>query len=383
MQLGMIGLGRMGSNMVRRLTKAGHQCVVFDHDAAVARRLAAQVPGVTAVASTSDLLRQLRTPRVVWIMIPAGAVDALLQGLGAGLSAGDIVIDGGNSYYGDDRRRHQMLAARAVRYVDVGTSGGTWGLERGYCLMVGGDEEAVRHIEPILAALAPGSADPAAAGAGRDAHPDAPSAGGRTAARGYLHVGPSGAGHFVKMVHNGVEYGLMAAYAEGFNLLHRAGSPPAEGVIDAETAPSRESLPADFHFQIDQIAELWRHGSVVSSWLLDLVAEALGESPGLDHYAGRVSDSGEGRWTVEAAINTGVPVPVLATALFARFSSRGQAEFADRLLSAMRFGFGGHLERTGTSAASAGAATASGQGSGAAGGPAGGPAGASAKPTVK
>ena len=367
MQLGMIGLGRMGSNMVRRLTRAGHECVVSDSDAAAARRLAAEGPGVTAASSSAELLQRLRTPRVVWIMIPAGAVDSLLEGIGPALQAGDIVIDGGNSYYGDDRRRHQALAARGVRYLDVGTSGGTWGLERGYCLMVGGDDEAVRHIDPILAALAPG-ADPMDFGAAQAARAQAPGAAAgaaagvaaSTAARGYLHVGPSGAGHFVKMVHNGVEYGLMAAYAEGFNLLHRAGTAPAAGVIDAETAPSRDPLPADFRFQIDQIAELWRHGSVVSSWLLDLAAAALAESPGLDRYAGRVSDSGEGRWTVEAAIGAGVPVPVLATALFARFSSRGQAEFADRLLSAMRFGFGGHVERPGGAAGAAGAAGATG-----------------------
>ncbi len=335
MQIGMIGLGRMGSNMVRRLTKAGHQCVVFDFDAGAVQRLSAE--GVTGASSATDLLQRLQAPRVLWIMIPAGAVDGLLQSLTPALRPGDIVIDGGNSYYGDDRRRQQALATRGVHYLDIGTSGGTWGLERGYCLMVGGDTDAVRHIEPILAALAPGDGDTAAA------KPAAAPIG--TAARGYLHVGPSGAGHFVKMVHNGVEYGLMAAYAEGFNLLHRAGSAPAEGVIDAETAPSREPLPADFRFQLDQIAELWRHGSVVGSWLLDLLAAALAESPALEHYAGRVSDSGEGRWTVEAAIDSGVPVPVLATALFARFSSRGQSEFADRMLSAMRFGFGGHVER--------------------------------------
>jgi 6-phosphogluconate dehydrogenase len=332
-QLGMIGLGRMGSNMVRRLMRAGHQCVVFDHDATAVQGLAAD--GASGAGSATDLLQRLTPPRVLWIMIPAGAVDALLQSVTPGLQSGDIVIDGGNSYYGDDRRRQQALAGRGVRYLDIGTSGGTWGLERGYCLMVGGDADAVRHIDPVLAALAPG-------GEGQS-----------TAARGYLHVGPSGAGHFVKMVHNGVEYGLMAAYAEGFNVLHRVGSSADAGVIDAETAPAREALPADFHFQLDQIAELWRHGSVVSSWLLDLAAAALADSPALEHYAGRVSDSGEGRWTVQAAIDAGVPVPVLATALFARFGSRGHAEFADRLLSAMRFGFGGHRERPAPGSASA------------------------------
>jgi 6-phosphogluconate dehydrogenase len=336
-QLGMIGLGRMGSNMVRRLSKAGHQCVVYDHDAEAGRRLAGA--GATAAASALELVRLLRAPRVVWIMIPAAAVDALLEQLTPALAAGDIVVDGGNSYYGDDRRRAAQLGARGVRYLDVGTSGGLWGLERGYCLMVGGESAAVRHIDPILAALAPGAS--AAAGAGQTA-----SSGGSlgTALSGYLHVGPSGAGHFVKMIHNGIEYGLMAAYAEGFNLLHRAGGGAQHGPIDAETAPTREAIPADFNFKLDQIAELWRHGSVISSWLLDLVAAALAEAPGLESYAGHVADSGEGRWTVEAAIDAGVPVPVLATALFARFSSRGLSDFADRMLSAMRYEFGGHRE---------------------------------------
>jgi 6-phosphogluconate dehydrogenase len=335
----MIGLGRMGSNMVRRLTRAGHQCTVFDHDAAAVRRLAAE--GATGAGSAADLLSNLPAPRILWIMIPAGAVDGLLQSLLPVLRAGDILIDGGNSYYGDDRRRQQLLAPRGVRYLDVGTSGGVWGLERGYCLMVGGDPEAVAHIDPILAALAPGASAPASQ--------SQPAPGG-TAAQGYLHCGPSGAGHFVKMVHNGVEYGLMAAYAEGFNLLHQAGSSGA-GVVDAETAPSLGLVPADYRFKLDEIAELWRHGSVVSSWLLDLVAGALAEAPTLEHYAGHVADSGEGRWTVQAAIDSGVPVPVLATALFARFSSRGNAEFANRILSAMRFGFGGHLEQSAQPAA--------------------------------
>jgi 6-phosphogluconate dehydrogenase len=330
MRLGMIGLGRMGSNMVRRLLAAGHECVVFDPDAAAVQRLAAE--GAIGATSASGLLDQLGTPRVLWIMIPAAAVDELIATLTPALRAGDILIDGGNSYYGDDRRRHAALARVGVHYLDVGTSGGVWGRTRGYCLMVGGDEAPVRQIEPVLATLAPGA-------------PGATAAAG-TATHGYLHVGPSGAGHFVKMIHNGIEYGLMAAYAEGFNLLHRAGSATAPGVIDAETAPSHEPLPADYRFRLDQIAELWRHGSVIGSWLLDLVAEALGKAPDLADYAGHVADSGEGRWTVQAAIDSGVPVPVLATALFARFSSRGQAEFADRMLSAMRFGFGGHVERS-------------------------------------
>ena len=359
MQLGMIGLGRMGSNMVRRLTRAGHHCTVFDHDQEAVRRLAAE--GATGASSATDLLSRLPAPRVLWIMIPAAAVDALLQSLTPALQPGDILIDGGNSYYGDDRRRQQALASRGVRYLDVGTSGGVWGIERGYCLMIGGDTEAVRHIEPILTALAPGAAGAAGAagpaGAAGGENPSgassaqAAAAAGSTATRGYLHVGPSGAGHFVKMVHNGVEYGLMAAYAEGFNLLHQAGASPADGVISAETAPTHELVPREYHFKLDEIAELWRHGSVVASWLLDLLASALGQAPGLERYAGNVADSGEGRWTVQAAIDSGVPVPVLATALFARFSSRGQADFADRMLSAMRYEFGGHLEQPGKPAA--------------------------------
>jgi 6-phosphogluconate dehydrogenase len=348
-QLGMIGLGRMGSNMVRRLTRAGHHCTVFDYDQEAVRRLAAE--GATGASSAVDLLARLPAPRVLWIMIPAAAVDTLLQSLTPALQPGDILIDGGNSYYGDDRRRQQALAPRGVHYLDVGTSGGVWGLERGYCLMIGGDTEAVRHIEPILAALAPGAegagGGETAGSASGTASASATAAAAGTAGRGYLHVGPSGAGHFVKMVHNGVEYGLMAAYAEGFNLLHQAGRSPAEGVISAETAPSRELVPHEFQFKLDEIAELWRHGSVVSSWLLDLLASALGEAPTLQNYAGNVADSGEGRWTVQAAIDSGVPVPVLATALFARFSSRGQSDFADRMLSAMRYGFGGHLEQPG------------------------------------
>jgi 6-phosphogluconate dehydrogenase len=287
-------------------------------------------------------------------MIPAAAVDPLLQSLTPALQSGDILIDGGNSYYGDDRRRQQALASRGVRYLDVGTSGGVWGLERGYCLMIGGDEESVRHLEPIFAALAPGADGAGSAAGAEGAAGGAAAASASTAARGYLHVGPSGAGHFVKMVHNGVEYGLMAAYAEGFNLLHQAGTKPAEGVISAETAPSRELVPHEYRFRLDEIAEVWRHGSVVSSWLLDLLANALGQAPGLEHYAGNVADSGEGRWTVQAAIDSGVPVPVLATALFARFSSRGQSDFADRMLSAMRYGFGGHLEQPGKPVASPG-----------------------------
>jgi 6-phosphogluconate dehydrogenase len=324
----MIGLGRMGSNMVRRLRQAGHGCVVFDRDPAAGQALASV--GATASASAEELLAMLPSPRTVWIMIPAAAVDPLLTSLLPALRAGDIVIDGGNSYFGDDIRRARLLAAHGIHYLDVGTSGGLWGLERGYCLMVGGAVEAVAKIEPILAALA--------------TQPDATVASGSTAARGYLHVGPSGAGHYVKMVHNGIEYGLMAAYAEGFNLLHRISHAPGARAADAETAPSLAAEPYSFDFRLDQIAELWRHGSVVSSWLLDLLAGQLANSPLLEKFAGHVADSGEGRWTVQSAVDAGVPVPVLASALFARFSSRGEADFANRALSAMRLGFGGHQE---------------------------------------
>ena len=308
--------------------------MVFDQSDAAVQALA--VDGATAATSVPDLLAKLPAPRVVWMMVPAAAVDSLLQTLIPALSPGDIVIDGGNSHYADDMRREQELKSRGVRYLDVGTSGGLWGLERGYCLMVGGDPQAVQQIEPILSALAQSTA--------------AASITANTATRGYLHVGSSGAGHFVKMVHNGIEYGLMAAYAEGFNLLHRAGQPPQSRAADAETAPTRALLPHAMNVRLDQIAELWRHGSVVSSWLLDLLAGQLAESPVLEKFAGHVADSGEGRWTVEAAIEAGVPVPVLATALFARFSSRGESEFANRTLSAMRLGFGGHQEKPATAA---------------------------------
>jgi len=328
-KIGMIGLGRMGSNMVRRLAKAGHSCVVYDSNAAAARALAEV--GATAATSAADLVAKLPSPRIVWIMIPAGAVDAFLETLHPVLRAGDIVIDGGNSHYVDDIRRAQHLAPQGVRYLDVGTSGGVLGLERGYCLMIGGDAQAVQLLDPVFAALA---SDDAPAGST-----------GSTAARGYLHVGPSGAGHFVKMIHNGIEYGLMAAYAEGFNVLHRVSAAAVEAVIDAETAPVKQ-LTHGFEFKLDQISELWRHGSVVSSWLLDLLAGQLASNPSLEHFAGHVADSGEGRWTVQVAVDAGVPVPVLATALFARFSSRGEAEFANRMLSAMRLGFGGHQEKS-------------------------------------
>ena len=330
MQIGMIGLGRMGANMARRLEQFGHHCVVYDPAESAVRALAER--GATGAASPADLLSKLSAPRVVWMMIPAGAVDELLAKLQPSLRATDIVIDGGNSHYADDIRRSRQLTPLGVHYLDVGTSGGTWGLERGYCLMIGGDTAAVQQVEPILAALA---GDPATKSETQS-----------TAARGYLHVGPSGAGHFVKMIHNGIEYGLMAAYAEGFNILHQisaAADKPA--VIDAETAPSQQLQ--GFEFKLDQIAELWRHGSVVSSWLLDLLAAQLASGAELDNFAGRVADSGEGRWTVQTAVDAGVPAPVLATALFARFSSRGEADFANRILSALRLGFGGHQERSG------------------------------------
>jgi 6-phosphogluconate dehydrogenase len=330
-KIGMIGLGRMGSNMVRRLAQHGHGCVVYDNNAAAAKALADV--GAVAAGSAAELLSKLPAPRTVWVMIPAGAVDGLLAQLKPQLRAGDVVIDGGNSNYLDDIRRARELAGQGVHYLDVGTSGGLWGLERGYCLMIGGDNDAFRQLEPVFAALA---SDGTVARAGAS-----------SAAKGYLHVGPSGAGHFVKMIHNGIEYGLMAAYAEGFNILHRVSTADQATVIDAETAPSAERTHG-FEFKLDQIAELWRHGSVVSSWLLDLLSEQLAASPGLEAFAGRVSDSGEGRWTVQAAVDAGVPAPVLANALFARFSSRGEADYANRLLSAMRLGFGGHHERPAT-----------------------------------
>jgi 6-phosphogluconate dehydrogenase len=326
----MIGLGRMGSNMVRRLAKGGHSCVVYDNNVAAAQALS----DVGAVAATSavDMIAKLPAPRVIWVMIPAGAVDSLLASMQPVLRAGDIVIDGGNSHFVDDIRRAQELKSKGIHYLDVGTSGGVFGLERGYCLMIGGDDEAVKQVEPMLAALA---------------QPSAPAGeGGKTgtASLGYLHVGPVGSGHFVKMVHNGIEYGLMQAYAEGFNILHKVSSTADDQIVDAETAPVTRQTHG-FNFKLDQIAELWRHGSVVSSWLLDLLAGQLAGSPGLDEFAGRVSDSGEGRWTVHAAIDAGVPAPTLTEALYARFSSRGEADFANRMLSAMRLGFGGHHER--------------------------------------
>ena len=335
MQLGMIGLGRMGANMVRRLTGAGHDCVVFDVDPAAV----AQLESEGAVGSTSfeDFARKLARPRAAWIMVPAGLVDRVLAELAPHLSPDDIVIDGGNSYYRDDIDRAKALAAAGVHLVDVGTSGGIHGLERGYCLMIGGEAEPVEHLDPIFAALAPG-VDAAPRTEGRTGDPS-------PAERGYLHCGVNGAGHFVKMVHNGIEYGIMAAYAEGLNVLHRADAGAEDaGQASAEVTPLREPGYYRFDIPVADVAEVWRRGSVVSSWLLDLTAHALSQSRELDEFDGFVSDSGEGRWTVLAAVEEGVPVPVLSAALYERFSSRGEAQFADKLLSAMRREFGGHSE---------------------------------------
>jgi 6-phosphogluconate dehydrogenase len=336
MQLGMIGLGRMGANIVRRLMRNGHTCVVLDRNYSAVNDLAAE--GATGASSFDDLVRSLTPPRAIWLMVPAAAVDGLLADLAPRLQSGDILIDGGNSYYIDDIRRSRELAERGIRYLDVGTSGGIFGLERGYCQMIGGSRETFEHLEPVFKTLAPG-------------HGSAPRTPGRekiggSAEEGYLYCGPSGAGHFVKMVHNGVEYGLMAAYAEGLNILQHANVGHRERAADAETAPLRDPERYQYDFNLPDIAEVWRRGSVVASWLLDLTAAALAEQPDLAKFSGRVSDSGEGRWTITAAIDESVPAPVLSAALYQRFSSRGEEEFADKLLSAMRFQFGGHVERS-------------------------------------
>ncbi|MFN5746483.1 MAG: phosphogluconate dehydrogenase (NAD(+)-dependent, decarboxylating) [Methylococcaceae bacterium] len=335
MQLGMIGLGRMGANMVRRLMRDGHECVVFDLNSDSVEVLAAE--GATGADSLEMLVSSLMTPRAIWVMLPAGVVDSMLEKVRGLLGPGDILIDGGNSHYVDDITRAKSLKTEGVRYLDVGTSGGVWGLERGYCLMIGGDAEAARHMDPIFRSLAPGvgSIPPTAAHA----------QGERTAELGYLYCGPVGAGHFVKMVHNGIEYGLMAAYAEGFNILKRADIGHRNHATDAETTPLRHPEYFQYDLHLPDIAELWRRGSVVSSWLLDLTAAALADSPDLADFSGEVSDSGEGRWTVNAAIDQGTPVPVLSSALFQRFASRGDDEFACKLLSAMRYQFGGHQEK--------------------------------------
>ena len=334
MQLGMIGLGRMGANMVRRLIKNGHDCVVFDRS----REAVGQLVKEKAVGANSlaDFVKKLDSPRVVWLMVPAAVVDDTIKDLLPLLDADDILIDGGNSYYIDDIRRAKELAQKQIHYVDVGTSGGVWGLERGYCMMIGGEVDVVSHLDPIFKTLAPGVGDiPLTPGSKREG----------TAEHGYLHCGPNGAGHFVKMVHNGIEYGLMAAYAEGLSILRSANVGNQKQGIDAETTPLRDPEHYRFDLDLSNIAEVWRRGSVIASWLLDLTATALHEDSTLSRFAGRVSDSGEGRWTIKAAIDEGVPVPVLTSSLFERFESRGEAGFADKLLSAMRYQFGGHLEK--------------------------------------
>ncbi|MCC6991207.1 MAG: decarboxylating 6-phosphogluconate dehydrogenase [Acidobacteria bacterium] len=334
MQLGMIGLGRMGGNMVRRLMRAGHECVVFDVSSDAVTAMAAE--GAVATSSLTAFVQALRAPRAVWLMVPAALVDAEVEALGALLEADDILVDGGNSRYTDDIRRAVALATKNIHYVDVGTSGGVWGLERGYSLMIGGDQTAVARLDPIFAALAPGEGSISRT-PGRDGAPT-------TAERGYLHCGPSGAGHFVKMVHNGIEYGLMAAYAEGLNVLRHADVGLASRQKDAETTPLTHPEHYQYTFDLGAITEVWRRGSVVASWLLDLSATALVESPDLAGFSGHVSDSGEGRWTIAAAIDESVPVPVLSAALYDRFTSRGEGDFAHQMLSALRYQFGGHHE---------------------------------------
>ena len=336
MQLGMIGLGRMGANMVRRLMKGGHECVVYDLNPDSVAALAAD--GAVGAESLQAFVAALQPPRAVWGMVPAAVVDNMLEQVQAFLAPGDILIDGGNSYYIDDIRRAEALAKDGLHYLDVGTSGGVWGLERGYCLMIGGDTASVQRLDPIFKTLAPGQGD-------------VPPATGRehmtsTAEQGYLHCGPAGAGHFVKMIHNGIEYGMMAAFAEGFNILKRANIGKDDHAHDAETTPLRHPEHYQYDLPLADIAELWRRGSVVASWLLDLTANALAESPALEDFSGKVSDSGEGRWTVHAAIDQGTPAPVLSAAAFQRFASRGEDEFACKLLSALRYQFGGHREKT-------------------------------------
>ena len=336
MQLGMIGLGRMGANMVRRLVRHGHQCVVFDMSPNSVAQLVKDK--ATGSSSLGDFVRKLEKPRAIWLMVPAAVVDNSIGELLPLLEAGDTLIDGGNSYYIDDIRRSKELAQKGINYVDVGTSGGVWGLERGYCMMIGGPDQAVQRLDPIFKTLAPGAGDiPRTPGRERSAA--------STSESGYLHCGPSGAGHFVKMVHNGIEYGLMAAYAEGLGILRAANIGKKLHAVDAETTPLRVPEHYQYDLNLPDIAELWRRGSVVASWLLDLTATALLEDPALAKFGGRVSDSGEGRWTITAAIDEAVPAPVLTTALYERFSSRGEADFQNKLLSAMRYEFGGHLEK--------------------------------------
>lgn len=336
MQIGMIGLGRMGANMVRRLSRAGHQCVVFDRSSEAVQALAKE--GMTPADSVQDFVNKLSTPRAIWLMLPAAVVDASIAELTPLLSVDDIIIDGGNSYYKDDIIRAKSLSAQSIHYVDVGVSGGTWGLERGYCLMIGAEQQTVARLQPIFAALAPG-VETAPRTEGRSGQPS-------TAEIGYLHCGPEGAGHFVKMVHNGIEYGMMAAYAEGFNLLRHANVGGLSHEKDAETTPLREPEAFRYDINVAEVAELWRRGSVVSSWLLDLTAHALQADPDLQKFGGKVSDSGEGRWTSIAAIESGTPAPVLTAALFDRFNSRGEADYGNKLLSALRYEFGGHHEKS-------------------------------------
>jgi len=336
MQIGMIGLGRMGANMVRRLLRGGQQCVVFDRSSKVIEEVVREK--AVGASSLADLVKKLEKPRAIWLMVPAAVVDTMIADLLPHLEADDILIDGGNSYYVDDIRRAKELTVKRIAYVDVGTSGGVWGLERGYCMMIGGPKQVVQHLDPIFSTLAPGAGN-------------VPRTPGRekldgTAEQGYLHCGPSGAGHFVKMIHNGIEYGLMAAYAEGLGILRAANIGKQQHEIDAETTPLRNPEHYQYDFDLRDIAEVWRRGSVIASWLLDLTASSLVKDPDLAQFGGRVSDSGEGRWTVKAAIDEAVPIPVLSAALYQRFSSRGEAEYEDRLLSAMRYGFGGHLEVT-------------------------------------
>src|SRR3984885_8413328 len=343
MQLGMIGLGRMGANMVRRLIKGGHQCVVYDRTPKVVNELVQDK--AVGTSSLEDFANKLQKPRAIWLMIPAGVVEKTIQEIAPHLEAGDILIDGGNSYYIDDIRRAKELAAKKIHYVDVGTSGGVWGLERGYCMMIGGEQDVVKHLDPIFATLAPGIGDIART-PGRDKI-------GGTAEQGYLYCGPNGAGHFVKMVHNGIEYGIMAAYAEGLGILRAANVGKQQHAIDAETTPLRDPEHYQYDLNLPDVAEVWRRGSVIASWLLDLTASALIKDPNMSKFEGKVSDSGEGRWTIKAAIDEAIPANVLTAALYERFSSRGQADFADKLLSAMRFEFGGHLEKTETKSQSA------------------------------
>jgi 6-phosphogluconate dehydrogenase len=336
MQLGMIGLGRMGANLVRRLMRAGHECVVYDVSADAVKAL--EKEGATGATTLEEFVGKLTKPRAMWIMVPAAVVDSTLKDLVPLLEADDIIIDGGNSYYHDDiRRAHELAASKKVHYVDVGTSGGVFGLERGFCLMIGGEDKVVKHLDPIFATIAPG-VDEAPRTPGLSGAPSA-------AENGYLHCGPNGAGHFVKMVHNGIEYGIMAAYAEGLNILHNANAGTQQRTVDAETTPLRHPELYQYELDIPAVAEVWRRGSVVASWLLDLTAHSLSISPDLSDFEGRVSDSGEGRWTSIAAIDEGVPTPVLTTALYERFSSRGEGDFADKVLSAMRSEFGGHAEK--------------------------------------